>query len=125
MTSSSAPKSPTSGPVSTTPATREHRAERDGEPGAVDAEGQRAAEVARSEPAGHAGGGAVGEEDAQPDRGLQHRGRDAEPGELRGAEMADHRGVGEQEERLGHERQEGRDGQPHDLAVVAPVRPHA
>ena len=43
------------------------------------------------------------------------------PGELGGAEVADDRRVGEQEQRLGHQRQERRYGEPQDLAVV-PVR---
>ena len=87
------------------------------EPQAVDALGERTAEVAGAEVARHAGGGAVGEEDAQADRGLQDDRRDAEAGELGGAEVADDRGVGEQEDRLGDERQEGRDGESQDLAV--------
>ena len=90
----------------------------DGQPEAVDALGEGAAQVAGAEVPGDARGGAVGEEDAQPDRGLQHHGGDAEAGELGGAEMADDRGVGEQEERLGDQGQERRDGQPQDLAVV-------
>ena len=52
------------------------------------------------------GGGAVGEEDAQADRRLEHARGDAEPGQLRGAEVADDRGVREQEQRLGDQREE-------------------
>ena len=63
---------------------------------------------------------AVGQEDAQPDHGLQHHGRDALARELRGAEVAHDRGVREQEQRLGHQRQEGGYGEPQDLAVVGP-----
>ena len=65
-----------------------------------------------------AGGGAVGEEDAQADDGLEDDRGDAEAGELGRAEVADDRGVGEQEERLGDEREEGRDGEAQDLAVA-------
>ena len=43
-------------------------------------------------------------------------------GELRGAEVADDRGVREQEEGLGDQGQEGRDGEPQDLPVVSRVR---
>jgi hypothetical protein len=67
---------------------------------------------------GHARGGAVGEEDAQADCGLHHHRRDPLAGQLGRTEVADDRGVGEQEERLGHERQEGGDREPQDLAVV-------
>ncbi len=92
------------------------------EPQAVDALGERAAQVAGAEVAGHAGGGAVGEEDAQADRGLQDDRRDAEAGELGRAEVADDRGVGEQEDRLGDEGEEGRDREAQDLAVDWPSR---
>ena len=40
------------------------------------------------------------------------------PGELRGAEVADDRRVGQQEERLGDEREERGDGQPQDLPAL-------
>lgn len=41
------------------------------------------------------------------------------PASLRGAEVADDRGVGEQEERLGDEGEERRQREPEDLAVLA------
>ena len=41
-----------------------------------------------------------------------------------GAEVADDGGVGEQEQRLGDQREEGRDRQPHDLAVVRRASGH-
>ena len=45
-------------------------------------------------------------------------------GELRGAEVADDGGVGEQEQRLGDQGEEGRDRQPQDLPVLgAPAWP--
>ena len=97
------------------------QADRDGQPDPVDPLGEGAAQVAGAEVAGDARGGAVGEEDAEPDRGLQHDGGDAEPGQLGGAEVADDGGVGQQEERLGDQGQERRDGQPEDLPVR--VRP--
>ena len=64
------------------------------------------------------GRGAVGEEDAETDQRLQHGGRDAEAGQLAGAEVADHRGVAEEEQRFGDQREKGGDGEPPDLAVV-------
>ena len=93
----------------------------DGEPDAVDTLGEGGPEVARAEVAGDAGGGAVGEEDAQPDDRLEDDRGDAEARELGRAEVADDGGVGEQEERFGDEREEGRDGQAQDLAVCLPV----
>src|SRR6185436_305170 len=47
-----------------------------------------------------------------------------ERGELRGAEVADDRGVGQQVERLGGQRAKCRDGEAEDLAVVLPAGPH-
>jgi hypothetical protein len=85
-------------------------------------QGEGAAAVARAEEPRDAGGGAVGEEDAEPHRGLQHHGGDAEPGQLGGAEVTDHRRVGEQEQRLGDQGQEGRSGEPQDLPV-GPAQP--
>ena len=77
-----------------------------------------AAGVAGADLAGDRGGGAVGEEDAQADQGAEHRRGDAERRQLRGAEVADDRGVREQEQRLGDQGEEGRDGQPQDLPVL-------
>ena len=53
------------------------------------------------------------------EHGREHHGRDAERRELRAAEMADDRGVGEHVERLGGERAQREPGEPQDLAVVA------
>jgi hypothetical protein len=83
--------------------------------------GEGGPEVSRSEVAGDAGGGAVGQEDAQPDDRLEDDRGDAEARELGRAEVADDGGVGQQEERFGDEREEGRDGQAQDLAVCLAV----
>ena len=99
------------------------RADEHGEPDPVDALAQRAPQVAGANVAGHGRGGAVGEEHAEPDRRLQHGTGDAEAGQLRGAEVADEGGVGEQEERLGDQGEERRDGQPEDLAVGSAAVP--
>ena len=117
VTSGPAPKAPTSGPVSATPSSVAADADEDGEPEPVDALGERAAQVAGAEVAGDAAGGAVGQEHAEPDDGLEHDGGDAEAGQLRRTEVADDRGVGEQEQRLGDQRQEGGERQAQDLAV--------
>ena len=60
----------------------------------------------------------MGEEDAEEDGVEQYRRRNAEPGELLGAQVTDDRAVGEQEERLGEERAERRQGEAQDLPVV-------
>ena len=75
-------------------------------------------QVTGTDAPGHARGGPVGEEDAQADDGLEdHRG-DPLAGQLGGAEVTDDRRVREQEQRLGHQRQERGDGEPQDLPVV-------
>ena len=90
------------------------------QPESVDALRQRAAGVPGADLAGHRGGGAVGQEDAQADERAEDRRGDAEGGQLAGAEVAHDGGVGEQEERLGDQGEEGRHGQPQDLPVVLP-----
>jgi hypothetical protein len=99
------------------------RPDQDREPAPVDALGQRRPAVPGAEMPGDACGGAVGEEDAQADQGLEHGAGDPEAGELGGAEVSDDHRVGEQEQRLGHQREEGRHGQPQDLAVSGCHRP--
>ena len=79
---------------------------------------ERATGVPGADLAGHRGGGAVGQEDAQADQRAEHRRGDAEGGQLRRAEVTDDGGVGEQEERLGDQGEEGGDGQSQDLPVV-------
>ena len=124
VTSVPAPKRPSSGSVSSDPGDGGEGADEDRQPDPVDALGQGAAGVAGPEVARDARGGPVGEEDAQPDHGLQHHGGEAEAGQGGGAEVADDRGVGEQEQRLGRERQEGGDGESHDLAILGPGHRH-
>ena len=88
------------------------------QPEPVDALGQRAPGVPRADLAGDRGGGAVGEEDAQADQRAQDRRRDPQGSQLRGAEVADDRRVREQEQGLGDQCQEGRNGEPEDLPVL-------
>ena len=83
----------------------------------VDALGERRASVAGPEQARDTRGGPVGEEDAQPDEGLEDGCGDAEAGQLGGAEVAHDRRVGEQEHRLGDEREERGQRQSPDLAI--------
>ncbi len=89
------------------------------QPDPVDALCQGALLVAGADVPRDAGRGAVRQEDAQPHRGLQHHRRDALPGQLRRPEVAHDRGVREQEQRLGHQRQERRHREPQDLPVVS------
>ena len=113
-----APNAPTNGPVSATPSDRDDHADQDRQPDPVDALHEGALPVAGADVPGDAGRGAVRQEDAEPDRRLQHHRSDALPGELRCPEVAHDRGVGEQEQRLGHQRQERRHREPQDLPVV-------
>jgi len=64
------------------------------------------------------GRGAVGEEDADVDQRGERRASDAETAERAGAELPNDGRVGEQEQRLGDQRAECRDGQAQDLPVV-------
>jgi len=96
---------------------RRDHADEDRQPDPVDALGEGTADVSCPDPAGHRRGGAVGQEDAQANRGLHDRPGDAEAGELGRPEVTDDRGVGEQEEGLRDEGQEGRYGEPQDLPV--------
>ena len=99
---------------------RGDRPDQDREPDPVETLGERPGPVAGTDAAGHRRGGAVGEEDAQAHCSLQHGRGDSQPGELGGAKVADDRGVRQQEHRLGHQGEEGRYGEPQDLAVVGP-----
>ena len=84
---------------------------------AVDAAGQGAGAVPRAEAARHHRGGAIGEEDRQPDHDADHvRGQRQAP-EVGRAEVADDEGVGQHQHRLGDQRRERRDRQREDLAV--------
>lgn len=71
-----------------------------------------------SYPSGDGGRGGVREEDEDTD-GRHKEGRgNAETRELRGAQMADNRAVGHDEEGFGDESAEGRNGECDDLTVV-------
>ena len=117
VTSAPAPKASTSGPVSATPSDGGGHADAGRRARARRCPGRARRAGRRRRDGGRRCGGAVGEEDAEPDGGLEHDGGDAEPGQLRRAEVADDGGVGEQEQRLGDQRQEGGEGQAQDLAV--------
>jgi hypothetical protein len=95
-------------------------AEPEGQPQPVDAGAHRGALVPGPEVAGDDARRAVGEEDEDAGGRDEGGARHPEAGELGRAEVADDRGVGEQEERLCDECQEGRDGETDDLAAVAP-----
>jgi hypothetical protein len=101
------------------------RAQGDGEPGAVDAPGDGTGTIARAELAGDDGGGAVGEEDEDVGGGQQDGAGDAETGQRLDAEAPDDGGVGEEEQRLGDQGEEGRDGQAQHLAVLPGLVPAA
>ena len=87
---------------------RDDHADQGGQPQPGDALGQRRARPAGADLARDRGGGAVGQEDAQADQRPEHRAGDAEGCQLRRTEVADDRGVGQQEQRLGDQREKGR-----------------
>jgi hypothetical protein len=62
--------------------------------------------------------GAVGEEVEEGERADDESAGDGERGQLLGAEVADHGGVGEQVERLRRERAEGGQGELENFPVV-------
>ncbi len=66
----------------------------------------------------------VREEVEDRERAREHRSREAERGDLRPAEVADDRRVGEDVERLRRERAERRQREPDDLAVVGRTKAH-
>ena len=96
---------------------REDRAEPERQPHAVDPRRHGLGRVARAEPARDRGRRRVGEEDHQPDDRLEHGRGDPEAGERLDAEVADERGVDDEEQRLGDERAQRRHGEPQDVAV--------
>src|SRR5690606_12256809 len=68
---------------------------------------------------------AVGQEDEDVGGGQQHRAGDTETGQRGGPEVADDGAVRQQEEGLGDERQEGRDGKSQDLPAVVGRHPES
>jgi hypothetical protein len=96
---------------------REDDTETCGQPHAVDTGLERLGAVACTDPAGDRGRRRVGEEHAQPDEGQQDRRRNREPREVRRPQVADDRGVDEDEDRLGDERPESGHGEREDLTV--------
>jgi hypothetical protein len=92
----------------------EHRTEGDREPDAVDPGLEGVALAARAGEAGYLCGGGVGEEHAQADDREQDVRGEAQAGELRGAEVSDDRGVGEDEQRLGDQEAAARKNPDHD-----------
>lgn len=89
-----------------------------GQPQAVHPLAHRLPDVPRPQSPCDRGGGGVREEHAQPDEGRQGRAGHAESAERWIGEVADDDGVGEQEERLGHQCPECRDREPEDLPVM-------
>ena len=91
-------------------------AEDDGEPGAVDARLEGTSGRTRADLARDHRGRSIGEENEDVRGGEQDR---AEAGQGFGAEVTDDRGVGEEEERFGDEREEGWHREPEDLAALS------
>jgi hypothetical protein len=74
---------------------------------------------------GDGGRAAVREEHAQTDDGRQNHGRSSQATELRGAEVADDRRVGEQHQRFRDEGDESRRSDRQDAPIEVVERPHA
>ena len=107
------------------PGHRDRHRHRDREPDALHRLVGRLPLVAGAEQPGHRGRRPVRQEDEDRVAGDQDRRRDREPGQLRGAEVADDRGVGQHVDRLGDERPERRHRQPEDLPVPLRPQPHS
>ena len=73
--------------------------------------------LAGAQQTGDRRGGAVGEEDENGEGDQQERRRQRKSGELRGAEVPDHGGVGEDVQRLGDQRAERGQGQGEDPPI--------
>jgi hypothetical protein len=80
--------------------------------------------VARAVVARHLRRRAVGEEVEEREGAGEERGGDRQRGQLLGAEMADHRGVRQEVQRLGGERAECGQGEAEDLPVVLGAPAH-
>jgi hypothetical protein len=96
----------------------EHDADPAREPQRLRSQAPRLLVLGGAGQARHLRGGAVGEEVEERERADDQRAGDGERGQLLGAKVSDHGGVGEQVERLGRERSEGGQGEPEDLPVV-------
>ena len=88
------------------------------QPQRLHAHRRRLAGVAPAPVVGQALGGGVGEEVAAGGDEQQHRRRQRQPGQRRRAEVADDGGVGQDVERLGGQRAEGREDEGEDAAVL-------
>ena len=94
------------------------------EPDAVDTLPYGRGQVAGTDLASHGRCGAVCEEDTEVNESGERLAGDSEATELGGAEMADDRGVRQQEKGLGHERTEGGHREAKNLTVVRVPQPH-
>ena len=104
---------------------RHRHRHRDREPDALHRLVGRLPLVAGPEQPRHRGGRPVRQEDEDRVAGDQDRRGDGEPGQLRRAEVADDRGVGQHVHRLGDERAQRRHRQPEDLPVPLRPEPHS
>src|SRR5690606_1342532 len=99
------------------PRDRQHGAHAEGQPHAVDADGDGIRLVSGAEPPCDRRRRRVREEHHEADDRLQHGAGQPESRQRRDAEVADQRRVDDEEERLCHERPEGRHRETQDLAV--------
>ena len=97
----------------------QHDPEQQRQPDAVAPGGEGLGQLAVAHRPGHGRRGGVGEEHHQPNRRVQHGGCQSDAGQLGDAQVADDGGIGEQEQRLGDQGAEGRNGEAQDVAGMA------
>ena len=95
---------------------RGNRADASSQPHGLDSRAQRQVTPTRPQVTPRQGRRRIGQEDKKPNRRVQDGGSDAEARQLRRAQVTDHRGVDDREQRLGDERAQRRQGQREDLA---------
>ena len=100
------------------PAAASSDPEQKGQPDAVAPGGEGLGQLAVAHRPSHCRRRGVREEHHQPYCRMQHRGGQPDAGQLGYAEVADDCRIGEQEQRLGDQGTEGRDGEAKDLAAA-------
>ena len=102
---------------------RHREPDADGQPQRLQRVGGTAGQVAPAAPHRHPHRRPVGEEVEHPHERVEHRRGQRQPAERRGAELPDHRGVGEHVDRLDEQRPERRHRDGEDAPVERVDRP--
>ena len=98
------------------PGPRQHQAQQSRQPQTVAAHGQRLGQPPRTQQPGDRRRRRISQKNQQPDHSLQHRGCQPHTGQLVHTQVAHDGGIGQQEQRLGNEGPERRNGQVQDLS---------